>query len=330
MELLNREAISPVFWEPYIINGYRRTNTSLWECIKYVFVLHNDFGNFWSHFIVIWIWLYWLYRLSFQLDFTDPFWYPLITIWISGCGYVLGSSVAHGLSTKSILTRQICFMMDYHGISLYSFGAGIAYYFYERPLNDWVFEHKWCYVVLNIAVTVMATPLSSLSRFYGRRWRYWLRVGSFVAPYIVASCPFWGRFYTCWRIGESCIDETLPLHYVTLLISYIVPLLFVMKLPERLAPGKFDYFFHSHQLFHVAAVAGTSLQFYVLFLDSIARRNELSTDPYYFPTLYSTFVPFAIVFVSGSLIVAVMGVLLHTGCLKLSNKLDINPQQKLD
>ena len=141
-QLLNCNTVSSVFLEPYIVSGYRKTDTSLWECVKYMFVLHNDFGNFWTHFIPLWIWLYWLYCLSFQLNFMDPFWYPLLAIWAGGCSYAFCSSMAHAFGSKSIATRQICFMIDYQGISLYSLGASIAFYFYERPVGSWLFEHK--------------------------------------------------------------------------------------------------------------------------------------------------------------------------------------------
>ena len=315
-DLLHRERVSPVFWEPYIINGYRRTDTSLWQCFKYMFVLHNDLGNIWTHFIPLLIWLYWLYCLSFQLDFTDPFWYPLLAIWIGGCSYVFCSSMAHAFGSKSIATREICFMIDYQGISMYTLGGGIAYYFYERPVGSWLCDHKWCFVGLYTSMSLSATLTASLTRFYWMNWRFWLRAGSYMFPYIFGYLPLLARFYTCYSIGDQCLPaDSLTLHNIAFVVSLIMVFFFISKIPEKMAPGRFDYFPQSHQLFHIMSSLLTTLQFYVLPMDATARRNELMKDSYYHPDVYSTLIPFLVVFIVGGLIVTVLGVLLVKGYL---------------
>ncbi len=133
--LVHRNTIDRVFWEPYIVTGYRKTNTSFWECVKYAFILHNDLVNFWSHFLPCVCWAIWLYYLSFEYDFTDPFFFPLLAIWFGSCSSAFCSATAHFLACKSLKTRQVAFMIDYLGIALFSTGGFIAYYFYERSTN---------------------------------------------------------------------------------------------------------------------------------------------------------------------------------------------------
>lgn len=318
--LLHRKDISRVFWEPYIITGYRKPDTSFWQCIKYFFVIHNDWGNFWTHFIPFWVWLFWLYRLSLSLNFADPFWYPLLTLWAGGCAYAFCSSLAHGFACKSLKCRQICFMIDYHGISLYGMGGGIAYYFYERPSGVHFFEYSRTFLALYMAIALNATLVCSLSRFYLERYRYILRAMAFALPYCFGCFPFFCRFTVCVLYGKECLSETLPLHFLAFFVSHVMAGFFVSKLPERLFPGKFDYFFQSHQLFHVMAVILTSLQFTIIPRDALIRYSYLSQNRQVVPTFYNTLAPFMFVFFAGFVIVGVFGYLVLKDIL-ISNKL---------
>ena len=314
--LLHCDGISEVFTEPYIITGYRKTNTSFWECVKYTCVMHNDVGNFWSHFIPVILWLIWLWRLSYSLDFSDPFWYPLVCIWIGGCSYALCSSIAHALACKSLETRQIVFMIDYQGITLCSIGVCIAYYFYERPLDNVLYQYKWTLIVAYVIICCTASLPCSLSRFFWKKNRYLIRAGSYVIPYYVAVMPFNLRLLTCIWTGEQCIAETLPYHLMLNLFTYLAIFFFVSKLPEKKFPGKFDYFFHSHQIFHIAAAIMTSLQFYAVYRDANIRHSVLAMDPYFIPDVYTTFIPLLIVAIVGFSVVAMLGVFVMKGFLQ--------------
>ena len=95
MDLLTRGKVANVFRKPYIINGYRQTDISVWQCIKYVFVIHNDCGNFWTHFTSFLLWIIWLPYISCRLNLSDSFWYPLLTLWLGQVIMFLSSSMAH-------------------------------------------------------------------------------------------------------------------------------------------------------------------------------------------------------------------------------------------
>ena len=324
-ELVHRESISPVYWEPYIVRGYRRTNTSFLQCIKYAFILHNDVGNFWTHFIPAVVWLTWLCALSFKLDFTDPYWYPLLALWVGACCYAFCSSAAHFLACKSLMTRQVAYMIDYQGITLYSVGGFIAYYFYERQIGWSLFSFKWTMLCFSVVVCTSATLTCSLSRFFWEKYRYFVRTGSYALPYIMGLFPFNSRFFYCIATGEQCVYETLPLHIMAFSLSLIMVFFFVSKMPERFFPLRFDYFFHSHQVFHISSAGMTTIQLYFVVIDAHIRREYLSADPYLLPDVYSTLVPFLMVFVLGFFIIGVLGYLVFTERL-VSNK--IRPTKK--
>ena len=333
-KLCERKEISPIFWEPYILSGYRKPGYSFLGCVRYVFVLHNDVGNFWTHFIPLWVWLGWLVALSRTIDFTDPFWYPLLTLWLGGMSYALCSSVAHALGCRSINDRQIFFMIDYHGITIYSFGACLAYTYYERPLTmlDWLFAYKWTLLAVHVLIAINSTLMCCLTRFFCVKQRYLLRISSYVLPYIFGLAPFKLRLLACVLNGDEqeCVSQTLPHHYIAFFSSLIMAFLFVSKIPERFAPGKFDYFFHSHQLFHIAAAVVTTFQFYMIPIDAYVRREALERDPTLLPSLSSTILPFilvlfvglAIIFALGSLVVKRVVVSNKISNGKINNKSD--------
>uniref|UniRef100_A0A8D2H0B9 Progestin and adipoQ receptor family member 6 n=1 Tax=Urocitellus parryii TaxID=9999 RepID=A0A8D2H0B9_UROPR len=83
----------------------------------------------------------------------------------------------------------------------------------------------------------------------------------------------------CWGRGHSCGQEALSTsHSYHLLCALLTGFLFASHLPERLAPGRFDYIGHSHQLFHICAVLGTHFQLEAVLADMGSRRTWLATQ----------------------------------------------------
>nr|KAF6397523.1 progestin and adipoQ receptor family member 6 [Rousettus aegyptiacus] len=105
-----------------------------------------------------------------------------------------------------------------------------------------------------------------------------LRAGAFAYPFLFDNLPLFYRLGLCWGPGHSCGREALsPSHGYHLLCALLTGFLFASRLPERLAPGRFDYIGHSHQLFHVCAVLGTHFQLEAVLADMGSRRAWLAT-----------------------------------------------------
>ncbi|XP_028678239.1 membrane progestin receptor gamma-B-like isoform X3 [Erpetoichthys calabaricus] len=104
-----------------------------------------------------------------------------------------------------------------------------------------------------------------------------LRVLAFAFPYLFDNIPIFYRIFLC--SGEGCTDnETNALHYRHIMLAFLTAFLFVMHLPERLAPGCFDYVGHSHQLFHMCAVIGTHFQMEAVIMDMNLRHTWLMSN----------------------------------------------------
>ncbi|KAF6293400.1 progestin and adipoQ receptor family member 6 [Rhinolophus ferrumequinum] len=108
-----------------------------------------------------------------------------------------------------------------------------------------------------------------------------LRTGAFAYPFLFDNLPLFYRLGLCWGGSHSCGQEALSSsHGYHLVCALLTGFLFTSHLPERLAPGRFDYIGHSHQLFHVCAVLGTHFQLEAVLADMGSRRAWLATqDP---------------------------------------------------
>ena len=307
--LFHRNEIPAVFQEPFIVNGYRKPNCTYGECFKYIFVMHNDVGNFWTHFVPFLIWAVWLFWLSHQIDLSDPYFYPLVCFWVGACSYALLSTLAHFFASKSFTIRSVAFMVDYLGISMYAFGGGLSSFFYQPPANNVWFDYKWPVLTVMVFCSVNATLMCSLSRFFCLKERFVIRALAFTLSFFVNVSPFLHRVKVCMDTGQDCVYETLYSHFLGFFITGLIAFFFVTKIPERFVMGKFDYIGQSHQLFHLSAASLTSLQMCMLPTDAVVRRQALTQIRNMYPDFNSTFLLYIIVQGLGMMIVAVCGIL---------------------
>ncbi|XP_010836540.1 PREDICTED: progestin and adipoQ receptor family member 6 isoform X1 [Bison bison bison] len=106
-----------------------------------------------------------------------------------------------------------------------------------------------------------------------------LRSAAFIYPFLFDNLPLFYRLGLCWGRGRSCGQEALSTsHGYHLFCALLTGFLFASHLPERLAPGRFDYIGHSHQLFHICAVLGTHFQLEAVLTDMGSRRAWLATQ----------------------------------------------------
>ena len=309
----HRNQVAPFYREPYIYTGYRKPNPSCFECVRYVFVCHNDVCNFWSHFLPLCVWLAWLYGLSFHHDLSQPYLYPLLCFWLGACSYALFSSIAHMFGCKLATVRTICFMLDYLGISAYVAGGGIYAYYQQQPLSSPLYGYQLHVLCLHMLLSVNATLVSSLSRFYWFKQRFFIRALAYTPAYFSSVVPLTLRLLSCMSTGDDCIHATLHLHLAAVVMSWVLLFFFVSKIPERFAPGKCDVFFQSHTLFHLSAVALTSIQMYTYPIDAEIRKADLQDKVYL--SFETVVIPFVTMVGVGLVLVGAFAFLIVRGIL---------------
>ncbi|XP_018595195.1 membrane progestin receptor delta [Scleropages formosus] len=281
-QLCDIHQVPKVFQEDGITSGYRHPRSSALDCVLSSFQMTNETVNIWTHFLATWYFLWRFGMLWCSVDFvSESYNWPLLVYMLLICLYPFTSSCAHTFSTMSPEARHICFFFDYGAISLYSLGCAITYASYVMPncwVNSWLHQHFVPFAVFN---TLVCTGLSCYSRFlempFPRRSKI-LRTAAFVYPFIFDNIPLFHRLALCCEEDGCNPGEALSTHCCHLIFAFLTCFLFASHLPERLAPGRFDYIGHSHQLFHVCAVVGTHFQMEALLTDMTSRSAWMAAN----------------------------------------------------
>ncbi|XP_017201285.2 membrane progestin receptor delta isoform X2 [Oryctolagus cuniculus] len=282
-QLLRVHQVPRVFWEDGIVSGYRRPTSSALDCVLSSFQMTNETVNIWTHFLPTWYFLWRLLALAGGPGFrAEPYHWPLLVFLLPACLYPFASCCAHTFSSMSARARHICYFLDYGALSLYSLGCAFPYAAYSMPAS-WLHSRLHQLFVPTAALnSFLCTGLSCYSRFpelESPGLSKVLRTAAFAYPFLFDNLPLFYRLGLCWGRGHSCGQEALsPSHGYHLLCALLTGFLFASHLPERLAPGRFDYIGHSHQLFHICAVLGTHFQLEAVLADMGSRRAWLAVQ----------------------------------------------------
>ncbi|NXC04469.1 MPRGB protein, partial [Orthonyx spaldingii] len=273
--LLSIHQVPKSYREQGILFGYRPPRSSASACLLSLFQMTNETLNIWTHLVPAGYFL-WLLLGRLRAGWDEPGARPFLAFLGTCCLYPLASSGAHTFSTMSCRARHLGYCCDYAALSLYSLGSALAYSAYVFPL-EWVGStfHDF-YIPMAVFNTIVSTSLSCYSRFLEAerpRLSKASRTLAFVYPYLFDSIPL---FYRLWRcVAGGCSEGSIPLHLRHSLCAFLTCLIFTSRLPERLAPGTFDFIGHSHQVFHVCGILGTHFQLEAVSMDMEERWGRL-------------------------------------------------------
>ncbi|XP_065059445.1 membrane progestin receptor gamma-B-like [Rhopilema esculentum] len=180
-------------------------------------------------------------------------------------------------NSMSPSAQHCCFFMDYAAIGVYSVGVGQAFFFYARPIAPEIFPFKSAqpFTIISQLTSITTTLLCCLSRLYWTKHKYLIRTSSFVAPFLVNASPYLYRMIYCAN-DVDCISQDSSWVFQIHCFFYIASALInILRVPERVYPGKFDLLGHSHHFLHIFTAIGASYQFDSINLDMRARKSEL-------------------------------------------------------
>ena len=282
------------------------------------------------------------------LNHTDWISLTLSGIHFSFCGledvymFLVPVQLMH-LQTKSLAWLHILSTVDYSGITLYAFGLSMALYFYERLLGVSIYEYKWIFVITYMTLTGFALLMCSLSRFRSGnpvvhtvdvriceyKWMFAITYVTFVM--LAVSMSSLSRFQNHIIASLSCNWISAYIH-LTGAISLVTHLLvclctddvfvletfpqfgihiifFVTKIPEKLNPGRYDYYFQSHQLFHILVVVKTTLVYCYIPNDASIRRAHIEQNDCCLSSVEDVLIPFTFLLFMIIIIVTVVAIL---------------------
>lgn len=240
---------------PFILWGYR--DIMSWnECWASISSVHNETGNIWTHIIGLTIFV--CLQLHELLRQDKTFHHKLVASgYLFATNFCMASSAMfHLLTPHSKMVYERALRVDMTGIALViiaSFLVGLHYGYWCHPFLSRVYLS----IIAVLSCIALAWPhMSKLLNNFN------LSVAFFASFVAFALVPL---FHWVSVVGGIHSQEA-SLFFWKLLITFGLYALgfgfYGSQTPERFYAGRFDIVGHSHQLWHVAVLAG-ALEFYV-------------------------------------------------------------------
>ncbi|TAQ83133.1 hypothetical protein B7494_g8544 [Chlorociboria aeruginascens] len=262
----------------YILRGYRPEKADYLEIFTSLTFLHNETCNVYTHLVGALLLplvapLFLRYLAESQFLHVSSMDYAMFGIyfWCAEICLVL-STLYHLMLPHSHLAELFWHGMDLLGIvivTMATFSSGIYYIFFcEASLQ----KVHWAIILTTGTATGVLISNPSLRN---PRWRK-VKVGVFV---VFGASSFVPLLHGVQRYGlEYMLHYSGMKWYLLELTLYgIAVSLYAFRIPERLAPGKFDIWGSSHQIFHVAILCAMYTHVTAL-LQGFTTCHTLDTD----------------------------------------------------
>ena len=256
----------------YIRTGYRPVLKTFKDCFLSIFRIHNETVNIWSHLIPGVACLLIIVHLfmwsdgngcSLQTEKRFGIVYELV-----GCMTGLTtSSVAHIIFCKSEEVSCTALQADLIGIVFQILGHGLSWAHYA--LNDFP-QTKFVYFgfaqLYAFGLMLLLSQKKYLSDAYTTK-RTFLAAG-----FALFICILPAGYHMITLGIDVAFESGALLSFAMSWLSFSLSVaIYVNRIPEKLFPGSFDIWFHSHQIFHVLVVSGS--YFFTKFTIAIAKTQ---------------------------------------------------------
>ncbi|EPT02308.1 hypothetical protein FOMPIDRAFT_1029386 [Fomitopsis schrenkii] len=233
----------------YILSGYRRAQYSWRGCA------HSVFGfNIQTHLLgaLLFVGLLGTFYHTSLAPYETAAWQDLVVFMIvlsAAVFCLLASSWYHTFSVHSEQVAIRCHAFDYAGIVVLTVGSFFPCIYYEFYCDTHL---QILYLSLIVlvglgAAYIVLDPEYSQPTHRGARTKVFIALGLSAIFPVVHGLLTHGLRKLLYEMGFGWLVASGALY-----ISGA--LLYANRIPERLSPGKFDYFFASHQIFHVCVV----------------------------------------------------------------------------
>ncbi|KAJ7664298.1 hemolysin-III related-domain-containing protein [Mycena rosella] len=246
----------------YIVSGYRRVQNQWKGCFTSVFAyLHNETINIHTHLWGAVLFAYFLatFDETYLRKYATTTWVDsaVLAVFLSSAIFCLSASALfHTFSCHSEEVADRCHALDYSGIVILTVGS-----FYPA-LHFGFFCQPWLQMLYIFSLTCIGFGAAYivLNPEYAKPTHRGARTGVFVGLGLSAVGPV----VHCLLIeGYHKVFSDLGFGWIVMSGAFYIfgALLYANRIPERFAPGKFDYFFASHQIFHCCVVAAAGAHY---------------------------------------------------------------------
>jgi len=235
----------------YLLADHRPRLNSYMACLKSSFRLHTETVNIWSHgagcALCLFFLAHYLAKPAHEVSGEQKL---SMTVYLLGYAFSLGSSVInHMFGCHSQKVANFNSSVDYCGILTAlaaSYVPWLHAVFYCRP---WLAKAYMCPVLV---LTICAAYMLVKDQYRRPKYRA-IRGGVFIClgmtglvpglHYFMSEDLFHMLTFGPWLAMMGACHMTGALFYVS-------------RLPEKLLPGKFNIWGHSHQIMHFFTVGG--------------------------------------------------------------------------
>ncbi|OAF65116.1 mPR alpha [Intoshia linei] len=239
--------------------GHRPELKSFSSCFKTVFRIHSETGNIWTHMLgcmaFIGITIYVLTRPDIEFAFQEK---AVFSAFFAGAILCLGFSfIFHTVFCHSEKVAKFFNKLDYCGIALLTMGSFVPWLYYTFYCT---LAPKIIYSILIVILGICCIIVSMHDTFASSSYRP-IRAGVFIglglsgiipAVHYVITDGFWKLF------NEASMGWLLLMAFLYIFGAVI----YALRFPERMYPGKFDIWFQSHQIFHVFVIAAAFVHYH--------------------------------------------------------------------
>ncbi|PWI64979.1 hypothetical protein PCL_08338 [Purpureocillium lilacinum] len=263
----------------YILSGYRPENADYTQIFTSLTFLHNETCNVHTHligglllpFIAIGFLRHMAGPQFLNVSAMDYAMFGMY-FWCAEVCLIL-SALYHLLQPHSHRVELLWHTMDLLGIVSAAVGTITSGIYYVFPCEANLRKLHWAIAFIAGSLTgiLCLAPWLKTSR-----WRK-VKVAAFL---VFGSSSFIPLIHGTLRYGlEYMLQYSGMKWYLLELAVYSIGVsLYMLRLPERLAPGKFDIWGSSHQIFHVAVMAcNSTLRVYEL-VTFAHRRGDWGRD----------------------------------------------------
>ncbi|CAF4010309.1 unnamed protein product [Adineta steineri] len=254
----------------YLVSGHRPPMPSFNQCFASIFRIHTETVNIWTHLvgtlIFVIIFFYLVTRPSSEVPIEKKITFGLFFLGAITC--LLFSTLYHTLSCHSQKVSKVFSKLDYCGISILIIASFIPWIYYGFYCE---FGTKIAYLLITALLGGGCIIASMWDKFATPEYRTY-RALLFMAFGLFGFVP------TCHYVllfGFKYAFTTGAAQWlVVMAVLYITgACLYAARIPERLAPGYFDIWFQSHQIFHIFVVAAACVHYYGLCVLSMHQPN---------------------------------------------------------
>jgi len=236
----------------YLRDGHRPPLQNFKACIHSIFSIHTETGNIWTHILgcLFFIGILFNLMIATDMDIADK---TVIGIFLLGgiiCFFL--SFFFHTVCCHSECVGKFFNKLDYCGICILITTSFVPWLYYGFYCS---FTPKVAYLTLVIFIGALVMVMSLYDKFSDTELRP-LRTVVFVVYGLSGVIPA-GHYILTEGFNKFVgWPMLMGMFYLTGAAIY------VCRIPERFCPGRFDIWFHSHQIFHVLVVAAASIHYH--------------------------------------------------------------------